>query len=270
MRASVELSEESSDLRTQGRDGTRREKTLGYLLATWARQSYDELGKLALANGILFLAATLALAPSYLLVRWTDEETASFPMGLLLLTVGFTGAWVIVCVWFAVNAYLERLFTFQYPTWTEALHGFGRHGAASFWTLTFFGGAVGVLAFNLWVYPVMLANHAFIRTLAIGLTLWIALFLALVQVHLIPLLVHQDRPFFTALRRAAKVAVWKPFWTLTILLIQMLFAALYLIPPFFLIVPSLYAALSNLSLLILLEDWKDPYEKTPEAIRAGA
>ena len=73
----------------------------------------------------------------------------------------------------------------------------------------------------------------------------------------------------TVFRRAAVVALWKPVRTLTLLLIQIAFAALALFPPLFLILPSLYAVLSNLSLLMLLEEWRDPYEKTPEAIRAG-
>jgi hypothetical protein len=243
---------------------------LGYLLSTWARQSYDELGKLVLLNGILFAATALVFTPTYFLAGLMDEGTPFFPAGVLLILLGAFDLWVVLWIWFLVNAYLEKIFTFQYPGFREAFSDCGRRAVTSLGTLAFLGGTTGILAFNLWTYPAMLSNSPFLRFLALGVTLWVGLFLALVQVHLIPFLVHQDRPFFTALRRAAKVAVWKPFWTLTILLIQMLFAALYLIPPFFLIVPSLYAALSNLSLLILLEDWKDPYEKTPEAIRAGA
>jgi len=127
------------------------------------------------------------------------------------------------------------------------------------------------LAFNLVTYPKMLSGSPVWGAAAVALVCWTALFLGMVQVHLVPFLVHQDRPFATALKRSATLAVWKPFRSFLILLVQCLsvYGSL-VIPPLAFLLPGVFAVLSNLSLLILLEEWRDPYEKTPEAVRAGA
>jgi len=251
--------------------GSNPNPALGFLLFNWIRQSWDELGPLMLGSLFLFVLALFGLLPSaaYMSIL-TVREPPFLPYGVIFLLFCFLGLWLVVCAWFSVNRYVEQILTFQYPSWTTLFTSFPRYILTSLWTLLFFGTVLTVLLFNLTTYPRMFSGSPLLEVTAVSLTGWIILFVALVQVHAIPFLVHQDRPFLTAVRRAALVTVWKPFRSAFIFLIEILFFPFSFLPPLCFVLPGVFAVLSNLSLLILLEEWRDPYEKTPEAIRAGA
>ncbi len=245
---------------------------LGFLLGQWLRQGYDELGTALLLGFYLLIVCSAAFAPAIGVLVWLpSEQITLFQFGWLHLPLVLMGGWLSITAWLALNRHFEQVLTFQYPTWKTFWSSYLRSLIRSLWTTLLLGGGFGVLAFDVMMFPRMLAGIPYAGLVAVSTSLWIALFLAMIQVHLIPFLVHQDRPFLTALKRAAMVAVWKPIRTLFILGIEMLFAyTCHQIPPLILILPGLYSILSLLSLLILLDEWRDPYEKTPEAIRAGA
>ncbi len=251
---------------------TQPHHALGYLLAQWLRQGYDELGAALLLGFYLLLVCSAVFAPAVgVLTLYPAGQITLFQFGWLHLPLLIIGGWFSVAAWFSLNCHLEQVLTFQYPTWKTFWSSYPRCLARSFWPVLFLGGGFGILAFDILMFPRMLTGIPYAGFAAVSVALWIALFLGMTQVHLIPFLVHQDRPFLTAFKRAALVAVWKPVRTLFILLIEMIFAYTCLqIPPLILMLPGLYSILSLLSLLILLDEWHDPYEKTPEATRAGA
>ncbi|NUN96616.1 MAG: hypothetical protein HUU16_10630 [Candidatus Omnitrophica bacterium] len=246
--------------------------SLGYLLKQWLRQAYDELGAAVLCGAfliaILFAAfAPLALVGSHL----PTPGSAPTSTVVLQIVLALCGLSVSVMAWFAVLGYFDLILSFQYPAWSDLPTGLLRFPIPALTTLLVLGFGFGVLAFNLAVYPRMFPQWPLVRMLGMAVTLWMGLFLGMVQVHLGPFLVHQKRPFWVALKRSAMVALWKPFRTAFIFGIQALFAVLCLqAPPLLLVLPGVFAALSVLSLLILLDEWRDPYQQTPESIRAGA
>ena len=245
--------------------------TVGYLLFNWIRQSWDEMGPLLLGSFLYYSLVIAGFVPAVVFVKLLGDKTTSlFPFGVILIVLSVFSIWVAVCGWFSLNRYVEQVLTFQYPAWTALFTSLPRCILPSLKFSLLAGIATAVLFFNLYAYPKMFAQFPMLRLVAVTLTLWIALYFALVQVHLIPFLVHQDCAFFTALKRAAMVVLWKPFRTFWVLVLEILFIVPSLFPPFAFIFPGIYAVLSNLSLLILLEDWQDPYEKTREALRAGA
>jgi uncharacterized membrane protein YesL len=245
---------------------------LGFLLGQWLRQGYDELGTALLLGFYLFFVGSVAFLPAVgMLALLPSGELSLFQFGWFHLPLVVVGGWLSLAAWLSLNCHLDQVLTFQYPTWRTFWAAYPRCLVRSLWTALLLGGGFGVLAFDMVMFPRMLSGIPYAGLAAVSVALWLALFLGMVQVHLIPFLVHQDRPFLTALKRATLVAVWKPLRTLFILVIEMLFAyTCFRIPPLFLMLPGLYSILSLLSLLILLDEWRDPYEKTPEAIRAGA
>ena len=251
---------------------TQPRHALGYLLEQWLRQGYDELGTALLVGVYLLLVCAAAFAPAVgVLTLYPAEQMTLFQFSWMHLPLLILGGWLSLAAWFSVNRHLEQVLTFQYPTWKTFWSSYPHCLARSFWTALLLGGGYGILAFDILMFPKMLAGIPYAGLAAVSVALWIALFLGMTQVHLIPFLIHQDRPFLTALKRAALVAVWKPVRTLFILVLEMVFAYTCLrIPPLILMLPCLYSILSLLSLLILLDEWHDPYEKTPEATRAGA
>jgi uncharacterized membrane protein YesL len=246
--------------------------SLSYLVKHWMRQSYDEAGPLLLGGFYFLLVTFAAFAPTALSGQDVEGESGiSLPHGALQAGFALFGIWIVMTGWLALNRYIEQILTFQYPGWLAYWVSFPRFLLTSLWLVLFFGAGFGVLAFDFLTYPQMLASMPYVRLLAISVTLWMVLLLAMVEVHLVPFLVHQNRPFWTALKRAALVAVWKPLRTLLLLGIEVFFVLVCLrTPPLIFILPGAFAVLANLSLLILLDEWRDPYEKTPEAIRAGA
>lgn len=244
----------------------------GYLLKQWLRQSYDELGPIVLCGLFLIVMLFGAFAPLALI--GSNPATlvgASTPPALLQLVFALFGLAGCALAWFAVIGYMDKILSFQYPTWSTLPGGLIRHLSPALATLLFLGLGASVLAFNLIMYPRMFPERPFLRLFGMAVTLWMGLFLGMVQVHLAPFLTHQGNPFRVALKRSAMVALWKPFRTAFILGVQTLFAMLCIqAPPLVLVLPGVFAALSVLSLLILLDEWRDPYEQTPESIRAGA
>ena len=245
---------------------------LGFLLGQWLRQGYDELGTALLLGFYLLIVCSAAFTPAIVILAWLPSEEINFSQfGWMHLPLLLVGGWLSLTAWLALSRHCEQVLTFQYPTWITFWVAYPRYLVQSLWTTLLLGGGFGVLVFDILMFPRMLEGIPYAGLVAVSFSLWIGLFLGMVQVHLIPFLVHQDRPFLIALKRAAMVAVWKPLRTLFILSIEMLFAYTCLrIPPLILLLPGLYSILSILSLLILLDEWHDPYEKTPEAIRAGA
>lgn len=245
---------------------------LGFLLGQWLRQGYDELGTALLLGFYLLIACSVAFAPAVGILVWFPSEQFNLSQfGWMHLPLVLVGGWLSLTAWLALNRHCEQVLTFQYPTWKTFWVAYPKYLVHSLWTTLLLAGGFGVLTFDTLIFPKMLAGIPYAGMIAVSFSLWIGLFLGMVQVHLIPFLVHQGRPFLTGLKRAAMVAVWKPLRTLFILGIEMLFVYTCLrIPPLILLLPGLYSILSILSLLILLDEWHDPYEKTPEAIRAGA
>jgi uncharacterized membrane protein YesL len=240
-----------------------------YLLRHWLRQSYDEAGPILLGGFFFTVAAFAASAPAFLLAARGAQGSGALLMGEIVLAS--FAAWMTTCAWLSLNRYLEQILTFQYPGWFLFWRVFPRYLAKALGMVLLLGGGAGILAFDFLAYPKMLASLPFLRWTAITLTAWMAIFLFIVQVHLAPFLVHQERSFFTALKRAAMVAAWRPFRALFLLVIQgILFLSCLQVPPLVFLVPGLFAVLTNLSLLVLLDEWRDPYEKTSEAVRAGA
>lgn len=250
---------------------TRPRHALGYLLGQWIRQGYDELGTALMLGFYLLITSSLAFSPAVMVLAFVPSEQFSlFPVGWVHLLLLVAGGWLSLVAWLALNRHMEEVLTFQYPTWRTFWTSFTRYWLRALWTMLLLGGGFGILAFDVVMFPRMLEGIPYASLAAVSVTLWIALFLGMAQIHLVPFLVHQDRPFLVALKRATLVAVWKPIRTLFILLVEMLIVyTCFRIPPFILILPGLYSILSLLSLLILLDEWQDPYEKTPEAIRAG-
>jgi len=246
--------------------------TIGYLLFNWIRQSWDEMGCLLLGSFLFSVPFFVGiLFPCSVLARQFGE-TGPPPLASLapFFVLMFLGLWVVLCAWCSLNRYVEQILTFQYPAWTELFRSLPRYILPSLKILLFLGICFGVLAFNAFTYPKMLPEMPLVRLVAVTLTVWVILIVAILQVHLAPFIVHQDRPFFTLVKRAGLIALWKPFRSLLILVFQVFAILFSFVPPFCFVLPGIYAVLSNLSLLILLEDWHDPYEKTREALRAGA
>lgn len=246
--------------------------SIGYLALQWLRQSYDELGLILLLDLYLFIVIMLAFVPAGLAAWLGEEQLLAYDqwnlaqIGLFLL-----GIWLSLNGWLALNHHCALILAFQYPPWSLFWTSYPRFLKKSLLYTLILGGATAILLFDAIVFPKMFPAQPMISLTAVALAFWLLLFLGMIQVHLIPFLVYQDRPFGTAMKRAATVALWKPIRTLFILLLQGVFVLSCLrFPPLIFILPGAYAILSVLSLLILLDEWRDPYEKTPEAIRAGA
>jgi len=243
----------------------------GYLFRTWLRQSWDEMGPLIAGSFLWCALGAIGFGAARLYMGVVSEvpRVVENPV-ISILVPSFIWLWTLSLGWCVLNGYVERILTFQHPTWRFLITSTARFLFPSLWVALYLGIGLGAVGFNLVVYQDMFRGAPALRVGAVTLTLWIGVFLLMIQVHLVPFLVHQDKPFLVALKRAAMVAVWKPFRTLSILALGVLLLPLMAFPPMCFLTPGVFAVLSNLSLLILLEEWRDPYEKTPEAIRAGA
>ncbi|MCB9783037.1 MAG: hypothetical protein H6751_08755 [Candidatus Omnitrophica bacterium] len=240
-----------------------------FYLAQWFRQCWDNLGRIFLISVLLFITAAAAWSPMAAYLSWTDEKTLSPLPGFALLLVALTlGCWGMCLGWLALHREADRLLAFEDSGWVDFFRGMKSLAFPSLGYFLLVGGVGGVLVFNAAVYPRMLADHPALRAVALAVTGWMLLFLGMVQVHLTAFLVHQDRPFPVALKRAAKVAIGRPFRSLFLLALQLLTLVLFF-PPLCFILPGMVAMANQMSLAILLEEWKDPYEKTPEAMSAG-
>ncbi len=243
--------------------------TFSYFLKQWIRQSWDHLGSLFLIACLFFLTVSMAVAPSAgVLAYYDNKEMPVFPGGLILFASLCVGLWGICLGWLAFHKSVDQLLGFQDFDWTDYLKNLLIYPLKSVLLALFLAVGIAVLLFNLITYPKILVGYPLLRGAALMVTSWMLLFLGLVQIHLVSFLTHQDRPFRTALGRAIKVTVWKPFRTFFLLCLEI--PAVLFIPPFCFILPGVVVTANQLSLLILLEDWQDPYEKTTEAIEARA
>lgn len=243
-----------------------------YLIRQWMRQAYDEVGAVIFVSTSFFLVVVISLSPAVFVLAGLPNSAVD-PLWVSALHCGLLGIglWFVTAAWLALHRHTEQILTFQYPDWWEFWRAFPGYLLKALWAFLVVFGGMAVLVFNLSMYPSLFREHPVPLLLSMAVTLWLLLFLGLIQVHLFPLLVHQERPFRVALKRAVMVAAWKPVRTFLILLLEGLFLLLCVVLPFlFFLVPGAVTILSNLSLLILLDEWRDPYEKTPEAIRAGA
>src|SRR5690606_11003321 len=192
------------------------------------------------------------------------------PFGVIWTLLLLLGPVWVLLNWLASNRVLVQTLTFKDPAWRELLPEAPRLIRGAPWLPGFIGLGGGLLLFNWVVYPQMLTGWPWLKLGALAVTGWMMVLVGMIQVHLVPFMAHQHCPFPVALRRSATVAFLNPFRTFSILVGQIVLLALSLIPPMGFLLPGLYATLSLLSLLILLGDWQDPYEKTAEALRAGA
>lgn len=235
-----------------------------YLLKTWLRQSYDEMALLC------WLSVLSALPWIGLLVvvprcgQWVPlPEIGQVVVAVL---ISLLGVWCAVAVWIAVQGQIERILTKHDPDGKDFFRSLPGCFPQALKVLATIVPALVVLGVNVMLYTQMLSNHPFWLLGAIGITFWLLLMVCMVQVHLIPFLVHQNRPYRTLLGRAIKVAIWRPGQTIFVMVLQIaLVYATLLAGPLLLIVPGMVAMLQVLSLLILLEDWRDPYEPTEAA-----
>lgn len=246
--------------------------SLGYLIFQWLRQAYDELGLILLLDLYLLAVFMLSFAPAGLFA-WLEEQSllAFDEWNVVQMMLFLLGMWLSLNGWLALNHHFSQILTFQYPSWSLFWSSYLSFMKKSFFCTLVLGGGAGILIFDALVFPRMFPGQPLVSLTAVALAFWLLLFLGMVQVHLVPFLACQERPFGVAVKRAVTVALWKPVRTLFILLIQGAFILSCLrLPPLIFILPGAYAILSVLSLLILLDEWRDPYEKTPEAVRAGA
>ena len=239
-----------------------------YFLGQWAHQCWDHLGYLFLLGGLFFLTVSSAFGLFGCVSTYYSEGSLPFwPGGCLLLAGLVIGFWGCCLGWLAFHKSIDQILRFEDFEWLDYLRHLKTYLKESVLLAICLGGSVTILVFNLFAYRQMLRNDPILRGIALAGTLWMLLFVGMIQVHLVPFLTHQECPFRTALGRAIKVTLWKPFRTLFLLFLEM--PAVLFIPPFCFILPSIAVVANQLSLMILLDDWEDPYEKTSEALRAG-
>lgn len=243
----------------------RQDLSFSYFLRTWMHQSWDLIGPMLPVHSLFFVLVVGGFVPAGSFLAYADARTLPFlPWGMVFLASLGLGLWCACWGWLAFHRSMRELLSGGDPVWSDffqELRAVFRTSIPFFSFLTFTG---GVLAFNLFVYPTIFASQPALRLAAMTFTVWMLLFLGMVQVHLAAFLAIQEAPFRVALKRAVQVAFWAPFRSLLVLGFEAATAVLFF-PPLCFILPGMAVTANTLHLMILLEDWKDPYERTAEA-----
>jgi uncharacterized membrane protein YesL len=224
------------------------------------------LGTIVLLSGFWTLGIALGAIPLVAFANWgaaAAEGTWFEPLSWMALS--FLAAWWAFVLWLAMLGQTDRLLSFEYPEWRDLFRGIGEIMVASVGSFLLLGIVGGVLVFNLAIYPIMFSEAPVLKAIGQTLTSWMLLLLGMAQVHFIPILVHQKKPVWISIKRAIVLALLHPFRTILVLVMQGLLFVGSMIPPFGFLLPGLAAFLGVLSLLLLLDEWRDPYEKTAEA-----
>lgn len=229
------------------------------------RQSWDLIGPMLPVHSLFFVLVVGGFAPAGSFLAYAETRELPFlPWGALFLASIGLGLWCACWGWLAFHQSIHELLSGGDPAWSDFLQELRKSFRKSIPFFSFPAVVGGVLVFNLLVYPVLLETRPILKLAAMTLTVWMLLFLGMVQVHLAPILAIQESSFGTALRRAVRVSLWGPFRSLLMLVFEVAAAVLFF-PPLCFILPGMAVMANTLHLMILLEEWKDPYERTAEA-----